>query len=165
MSFTTGSPRFGAGSSTERRTRSGTWRRTASRGLSNCRFNNQQSKAGLRLRPKATLPSLSAILFEARLRVKGKRDLGTPSSPGAKEEFTTERTEVTEKSTSSRANRDYKVTVPRFLAHSLCLHFFSVTSVVSVVLMANFVAWREEKQILLPRGGIRMTCHSERSAA
>jgi len=35
--------------------------------------------------------------------------------------------------------------------------------------MANFVAWREEKQILLPQGGIRMTCPAaagaERSAA
>jgi hypothetical protein len=29
--------------------------------------------------------------------------------------------------------------------------------------LANFIAWREEKQILLPQGGIRMTCHSERS--
>ena len=28
-------------------------------------------------------------------------------------------------------------------------------------LMANFIAWREERQILLPQGGIRMTCHSE----
>ena len=42
------------------------------------------------------------------------------------------------------------------------------SSVVSVVLMANF-AWREEKQILLPQGGIRMTCPAaagaERSVA
>jgi hypothetical protein len=30
---------------------------------------------------------------------------------------------------------------------------------------ANFIARREGKQILLPQGGIRMTCHSERSAA
>jgi hypothetical protein len=30
---------------------------------------------------------------------------------------------------------------------------------------ANFIARREEEQILLPQGGIRMTCHSERSAA
>lgn len=102
MFFTIGSPRFGVGSSIERRTLSWAWRRTGSRGLSNCRFNNQQSKAGLRLRPKTALPSLSAILFEARLRVKGKRDLGPSSSPGAKEKFTTERTEITDKSTSSR---------------------------------------------------------------
>ena len=31
-------------------------------------------------------------------------------------------------------------------------------------LMANFIAWREERQILLPQGGIRMTCHSASSA-
>ncbi|MGB9485653.1 MAG: hypothetical protein WCD04_06030 [Terriglobia bacterium] len=35
--------------------------------------------------------------------------------------------------------------------------------------MANFVAWREEEQILLPQGGIRMTCPAaagaERSVA
>jgi hypothetical protein len=128
--FTIGSPRFGVDSSIERRTLSWTWRRTGSRGFSNCRFNNQQSKAGLRLRPNAALPSHSAILFEARRRVKWKRDLGPFSSPGAKEKFTTELTETTEKSTSSRPNRDYKVTVPRFLAHSLCLHLFSVASVV-----------------------------------
>jgi hypothetical protein len=35
--------------------------------------------------------------------------------------------------------------------------------VVSVAQGVNFVARREEKQILLPQGGIRMTCHSERS--
>jgi hypothetical protein len=29
--------------------------------------------------------------------------------------------------------------------------------------LANFMARREEKQILLPQGGISMTCHSERS--
>ena len=102
MFFTIGSPRFGVGSSSDRRTLSWTWRRTVSRGLSNCRFNNQQSKAGLRLLPKAALPSLSAILFDARVRVKWKRDFGPSSYPGAKEEFTTERTEITEKSTSSR---------------------------------------------------------------
>ena len=39
-------------------------------------------------------------------------------------------TETTEKSTSARASRDYKVTVPCLLTHSLCLHLFSVTSVV-----------------------------------
>ncbi|MGA2607701.1 MAG: hypothetical protein ABSH01_09615 [Terriglobia bacterium] len=32
-----------------------------------------------------------------------------------------------------------------------------------VALLANFIAWREENQILFPQGGIRMTCHSERS--
>jgi hypothetical protein len=35
--------------------------------------------------------------------------------------------------------------------------------------MANLIAWREEKQILLPQGGIRMTCPAaagaERSVA
>jgi hypothetical protein len=40
--------------------------------------------------------------------------------------------------------------------------FFSVLSA-SGARMANFIAWRGEKQILLPQGGIRMTCHSERS--
>jgi hypothetical protein len=52
------------------------------------------------------------------------------SSPAAKKKFTTERTETTEKSTSARASRDYKVTVPCLLTHSLCLHLFSLTSVV-----------------------------------
>jgi hypothetical protein len=33
----------------------------------------------------------------------------------------------------------------------------------AVALLANFIARREEKQILLPQGGIRMACHSERS--
>jgi len=33
----------------------------------------------------------------------------------------------------------------------------------SVAPGANFIARREEKQILLPQGGIRMACHSERS--
>src|SRR5208337_1772552 len=55
---------------------------------------------------------------------------GGPSpSPAAKKEFTTERTETTEKSTSARAGRDNKVTVPCLLTHSLRLHVFSVTSV------------------------------------
>jgi hypothetical protein len=27
--------------------------------------------------------------------------------------------------------------------------------------LANFITRREEKQILLPQGGIRMTCHAE----
>jgi hypothetical protein len=31
----------------------------------------------------------------------------------------------------------------------------------SLALLGNFIARREEKQILLPQGGIRMTCHSE----
>jgi hypothetical protein len=52
------------------------------------------------------------------------------SSPAAKKESTAERTENTEKSNSARASRDYKVTVPCLLAHSLCMQLFSVTSVV-----------------------------------
>src|SRR5208337_252968 len=52
-------------------------------------------------------------------------------SPAAKKKFTTERTETTEKSTSARASRDYKVRVPCLLTHSLCLDLFSVTSVCS----------------------------------
>jgi len=36
-------------------------------------------------------------------------------------------------------------------------------SIRTVAQGVNFVARREEKQILLPQGGIRMTCHSERS--
>jgi len=35
----------------------------------------------------------------------------------------------------------------------------------TVALGVSFIARREEKQILLPQGGIRMTCHSERSVA
>jgi hypothetical protein len=59
--------------------------------------------------------------------------LGATFSRQAKKKFTTEGTETTEKSTSARASRDYKVTVPCLLTHTLCLHLFSVTSVVSVV--------------------------------
>jgi hypothetical protein len=51
-------------------------------------------------------------------------------SAAAKKKFTTERTETTEKSTSARASSDYKVTVRCLLTHSLCLHLFSVVSVV-----------------------------------
>jgi hypothetical protein len=35
--------------------------------------------------------------------------------------------------------------------------------ILPVALGANFITRRQEEQILLPQGGIRMTCHSERS--
>jgi hypothetical protein len=57
--------------------------------------------------PNQLSAALGAVFFSCR----GKK-------------FTTERTETTEKSTSARASRDYKVTV--LLTHSVCLHLFSV---------------------------------------
>jgi hypothetical protein len=54
----------------------------------------------------------------------------TKKSSRPEKKFRNSSTETKEKSTSARASRDYKVTVPCFLTHSLCLHLFSVTSVV-----------------------------------
>jgi hypothetical protein len=71
-------------------------------------------------------------------RDSNQTSLTLPVDGPAKKKFTTERTETTEKSTSARASRDYKVTVPCLLTHSLCLHLFSVTSVCSVV---NVLIW------------------------
>jgi hypothetical protein len=57
----------------------------------------------------------------------------TKKSSRPDKKFGVSSTETTEKSTSARASRDYKVAVPCLLTHSPCLHFFSVTSVASVV--------------------------------
>jgi hypothetical protein len=55
------------------------------------------------------------------------------SSPAAKKKLTTERTEITGKSTSAGASRDYEVTVRNSSTCSLCLHLFFVTAVGPVV--------------------------------
>jgi hypothetical protein len=66
----------------------------------------------------------------------------TKKSSRPEKKFGNSSTETTEKSTSARASRDYKVALPCLLTYSLCLHFFSVTSVVPQVRDEILLGWR-----------------------